>query len=51
MKGKEKLIGSIVVVLLAIAAALGFNSDEFKEQVCKDYKPSPAPSIIPSVEK
>ena len=48
MKGKEKLIGSIVAVILAVVAGVvGFSSDAFKAGLCEGYKPEPSPS--PSV--
>lgn len=52
MKGKEKLIGAIIAIALAIAGAVfGFNSEEFKAEICGP-KPSPSPQvIIPAVEK
>lgn len=34
LKGKEKLVGTILVVLLGIAGALGFQSDVVKESIC-----------------
>ena len=53
MKGKEKLIGGIIVIVLGAAGAFfGFSSDSFKAGFCEGYvapvaSPSPEVSIVP----
>lgn len=46
MKGKEKLIASILAVLVTILGALGFmSSDSFKNEFC-GVNPAPSPSPV-----
>jgi hypothetical protein len=46
MKGKEKLIGIILMVVLGVVAgALGYNSEELKSGLCGTPSVAPSPGV------